>query len=146
MFVQNSKNFLDIKQFPHHAAGVSEPLLALQLMCSHFLLEKGAPQRNIYSFELSQRTVYETTVKAPIFRGFNSQEVNLEWALHCLNFFRYHLTDPSFLSMADAFDNLEHGERPSAWRSKLEADKELGQKWMGTYGEYWHHILCKVLA
>jgi len=130
---------MDIRRLPANAQDQpnSPRLLALQLMFAHYLFVPDFPERTIYSFEASQKAVYESPLKEPIFQGFNKQEVNLEWTLHCLNFFRYHLKSRQAGSLYETMEELPAHQGPWMWESKIRNSNnidDIPRFWKGTYG------------
>lgn len=110
-------------------------MAALQLMAAHYMFDEEEVGREVFSFDISQKAAYESARKAPIFHGFNKLEVNLEWVLHVLNFFRNHMMLEDG-SLRGAFSDLSELEKPSAWKAKLtDGVNPLGRYWRGTYGE-----------
>lgn len=111
--------------------GYSPLLAAVQLMCTATILK--APG-NIYGFNVSQKQAYSTIRTAPIFGGFNKQEINMEWLLHILNFFKYHIGKESENTLFEPFNKLPKAEKPLNWQGPLRNDHQnLGVHWKGTY-------------
>ncbi|KAF2472211.1 uncharacterized protein BDR25DRAFT_367005 [Lindgomyces ingoldianus] len=139
-FVKNSKTFLDIKRLRKRKNAeddekpyTSPALAAIQLMCAHFLF--GQEQtHNIYCFEVSQKAVYDTAADRPLYGGYNNLEVNMEWFLHCLNFFKYHMVSKSMQSFHAIMDALDVTQKPSHWQAQLvDGCYPLSKHWKGTY-------------
>ncbi|TKA71896.1 hypothetical protein B0A49_04540 [Cryomyces minteri] len=87
-----------------------------------------------FSFECSQKAVYETTTRMPIFEGLNRMDVNMDFALHIANFFKYHLTRYDEHTLFEYFKDLAECENPKAWKGKLEdGAQKLGKYWKGSY-------------
>jgi len=114
------------------------PLLqAIQIVLSHVSLSIDPHPFPTFGFDDSQRAVYANVTMAPIFGGFNGLEINVAWVLHCVNFFKYHLTRVEEQTMFDAYNGLGKYERPQAWSETLrEGSHVLGKHWKGTYGEF----------
>ncbi|KAK5157203.1 hypothetical protein LTR04_005479, partial [Oleoguttula sp. CCFEE 6159] len=110
------------------------PLLTtIQLLLTPWslFLELDVPT---FSFECSQKAVYETAAQMPIFEGINSMDVNMDFALHVANFFKYHLTRYDEHTLFEYFKDLAECEKPKAWKGKLEdGAQKLGQYWKGSY-------------
>ncbi|KAF2739843.1 hypothetical protein EJ04DRAFT_425903 [Polyplosphaeria fusca] len=137
-FILNSKLFLGLKRIDSPSSpeeqGAYRAVAAVQLMCAHFLFNLADFDHDILSFDLSQKIVYETTVKAPIFGGSHNSQINFEWILHCLNFFRSHMMSQTQATMCDAFRMMTPGEKPSAWQAPLQHGcYPLAKNWRGTY-------------
>ena len=134
-FVLSSRNFTDVNRLGPRSASLSPQLAALQLMCAHFMLDEKIGTEDVYSFEVSQKAVYESAKVAPIFHGFNDLQVNMEWVLHALNFFRYHMMRECENTLYVPFHDLSGLQKPLAWKTRLQdGSHKLGGDWMGTYG------------
>lgn len=115
-------------------ASVHPMLAAVKLMCSHFLFELEDAKHNVFAVDQSQRAVYLSTNAAPIFRAPTFTEVNMEWILHCLHFFRHHMMNEEALTLYATMFDLSPTQRPSAWRVPLQPGSQpLGKNWKGTY-------------
>ena len=114
----------------------SRLLSAIQLCFAHwsFDLQLLPPT---YGFPYSQFFVYSAAVRMPIFTSNSSLEkVNIEFVLHIMNFFKYHMTQKTENTLYDAYSALAQAEQPGPWRSKLrEGCYKIGQHWRGTYGQ-----------
>jgi hypothetical protein len=111
-------------------------LTAVQVMCAQLLfqLQMDGPKYDIYCFDESQRMVYAHHTLEPIFKGHGDLQVNMEWILHCMNFFRHHMIRPEAQSLYETMSDLEVGDRPSAWRAPLkDGSYPLSKHWKGTY-------------
>jgi hypothetical protein len=82
------------------------------------------------------------TAREPIFGGARGMEVNIIWALHIVNFFRYHMLRESEATLFPAFRDLsmavEGTDMPQMWKKKLSNNDSLvpiGRNWKGSYGE-----------
>jgi hypothetical protein len=137
MFVENSFLLLNTKRLP--PAKGSEPkhvhptLAAVRLMCAHFLTGmKG--KYNAISHDESQKAVYAPTNLAPIYLGDKLNEVNMEWCLHCFNFFQYYMTNRDASQLYEAMYDMGDEDKPSVWREPLQTgSKPLTGAWKGTY-------------
>ncbi|KAB2575052.1 hypothetical protein DBV05_g6374 [Lasiodiplodia theobromae] len=123
----------------HKANGRCDPttksynhtLAAVQLMCTPSILTEPG---NIYGFEDSQVWAYATIRTAPIFGGFNKTEINMEWILHVMNFFKYHMRKHEENTLFEPFNKLNKAEQPSYWQSHIHnGPMALGVHWKGTY-------------
>ncbi|KAF2260824.1 hypothetical protein CC78DRAFT_384489 [Lojkania enalia] len=133
-FILNSRLFFNTRRLPSpsRAPGINPTLVAIQLMCAHFLFSLDGFKQNILSFDLSQQLVYATSITAPIFTGPHKVEVNLVWVLHCLNFFRSYMVGDQVMGKVIA--TMVDGERPSGWRGRLtDGAAPLSRHWKGTY-------------
>ncbi|KAI9722263.1 MAG: hypothetical protein M1812_001735 [Candelaria pacifica] len=110
----------------------SKLLLTLQLALTHWSLDVKL-QTLIFGWEISQQVVYQPINEAPIFSGTSSVAINIEWLLHAANFFKYHLTRHD-QSLYDPFMDLEHHEKPRAWKGKIQNGvQNLSRYWKGVY-------------
>ncbi|CAO2650395.1 Nn.00g016870.m01.CDS01 [Neocucurbitaria sp. VM-36] len=137
-FILNSKILLNDRRAPAPARGepvhVNPMLAAVKLMCSHFLFDLESMKHYVFAIEQSQRAVYLSTNAAPIYKGLNLTDVNMDWVLHCLNFFRHHMMNEEAATLFDNINELPMTQKPSAWRKPLrEGAHPLGQHWKGTY-------------
>lgn len=123
----------------HKANGRCDPvtksynhtLAAVQLMCTPSILTEPG---NVYGFEDSQVWAYATIRTAPIFGGFNKTEINMEWILHVMNFFKYHMKKHEENTLFEPFNKLTKAEQPSYWQSHIHnGPMALGVHWKGTY-------------
>lgn len=144
--MKNSKHFLGIK--PPAQARDGSPkkkqykthhgfFAAVQLICAQLLLQENVFKYSICSFEESQLLMYvhHITGKQPMFRHESGGlRVNMDWALHCVNFFRHHIVGQEWGSLRQSMDELDVEERPSAWRTPLENGlSSFPRNWKGTY-------------
>jgi hypothetical protein len=77
----------------------------------------------------------------PIFGGASGMEVNVVWALHVVNFFRYHMLHESEATLYPAFQELSMAyggtQMPQMWKKKLcngDDPSPIGKIWKGSYG------------
>ncbi|KAF1840797.1 uncharacterized protein K460DRAFT_380586 [Cucurbitaria berberidis CBS 394.84] len=137
-FVLNSKILLNNRRAPQPSRGepahVNPMLAAIKLMCSHFLFELEGAKHDVFAIEESQRAVYLSTNAAPMYQGLNLTDVNMEWVLHCLNFFRHHMMNEEVDTLFENMNALSVTQKPSAWREPLRRGAyPLGKHWKGTY-------------
>ncbi|KAL6708480.1 hypothetical protein ACN47E_002743 [Coniothyrium glycines] len=137
-FIINSKIFLNDRRAPPVGRGESDavhPLLAaVKLICSQFLFELKGARHNVFGIEESQRAVYLSAGAAPIYKGPNLTDVNMEWVLHCLNFFRHHMMCEDTATLFDNIKELPATQKPSRWREPLRNGAyPLSKHWKGTY-------------
>ena len=90
-----------------------------------------------FGFPDSQVAVYSTRDQNPIFIGCNGLDVNMEFMLHNLNFWKYHMVRETENTLFYAFDELGDCDRPRWWSSQLQNEpasrKNLGKHWKGSY-------------
>lgn len=89
-------------------------------------------------FQDSQCAVYSHPRKVPLI-GDVIFNVNTQFLMHLVNFFRQHLTQASEHTLYELFRELGDHEKPRAWDSKLyngPGVKKLGRYWKGTFGEF----------
>ena len=113
------------------------PLLyAIQVICAPMLLslEPHLEQAH-YGFPDSQAAVYSTTATKPLFGGHYGLDVNMEFVLQNLNFWKYHMVREHENTLYNAFSELEDYERPRWWSEQLRqgSGKKLGKCWKGSY-------------
>jgi len=108
-------------------------LLTIQLALSHISLNAGlsTPASVILRFPESQQMAYSTAYTHPIFS--NTGQVDVNWALHVVNFFRYHLLRESE-QLCAPYSTLTDFERPQCWSTRLRnGPQTLGKHWKGCY-------------
>jgi hypothetical protein len=118
-------------------------LQMFQLLLSARSLSFITPYPCIYSFPDSQRAAYMDFESTPLFGGYGGLEVNMIWALHGVNFFRYHMLRDSESTLCPAFRDLSEAndgtEMPQMWKEKLSNNDNpvpLGSSWKGSYGKF----------
>jgi hypothetical protein len=137
-FVLNSKMLLNTRRAPraprNEPEGIHPALAAVKLMCSHFLFELEGAKHNVFAMEESQRAVYLATNSAPLYSGPNMTVVNMEWMLHCFNFFRHHMLSEEAMTLFKVMSDLSPLQKPSFWQEPLRIGSyPLGKHWKGTY-------------
>lgn len=96
------------------------------------IVENG--DSHVYDFPESQRVAYAAVSRRPIFKGLNKMEVDTDWALHLVNFFRGHVLRPVENTLHRRIAELALNERPQMWNKKLSnSPSRLGEWWKGTY-------------
>jgi hypothetical protein len=109
-------------------------LAAVKLMLSQFLFELEGAKHNVFAFEETQRVVYLSSKATPLYRGLHSTELNMDWFLHCLSFFRHHMLNEEVGTLFNAVDELSAKQKPSAWQEPLRPGAyPLSSHWKGTY-------------
>lgn len=112
---------------------VNPELAAIKLMCSQFLLD-ASTTLPVYGFDESQQAVYAPANDARIFTGLNKDQVNMDWLLHTLDFFRAYMTNEDMGRLCGKLAELPIYEKPSAWRGRLEGGcYPLSKHWKGTF-------------
>lgn len=87
----------------------------------------------VYGFEYSQKMVYECARRAPIFN--RRHQVNMEWVVHTINFFKYHMLRSEEHTLYGVYSALDDASRPKPWKQQLKPGlRELNGLWKGTYG------------
>ncbi|KAK7606833.1 hypothetical protein BKA81DRAFT_382050 [Phyllosticta paracitricarpa] len=111
--------------------GLNQDFVAVQLMLAPLLLDCEDYRRPL-NFSDSQKVVYSNDGSMTMWRN-NTLELNLEWLLHMLNFFKFHMVGDDN-TLRDPMLDLEREQRPQFWTGLLtSAPKKLGRRWMGTY-------------
>ncbi|KAK3204076.1 hypothetical protein GRF29_106g1594149 [Pseudopithomyces chartarum] len=145
-FVMNSKLFLNGGKRPPllgpnetHDASLS----AVRIMLSHFLLDGPRRPGTWFALDDAQKAVYAATNSAPIFTGPNRDVVNMEWILHCMNFFKFYMTSPDEKLFDLLEDDFGPSKRPTPWCEPLKSGTyPLTTRWYGTYSFMDHHPLA----
>ncbi|KAH7414389.1 hypothetical protein DE146DRAFT_763127 [Phaeosphaeria sp. MPI-PUGE-AT-0046c] len=138
-FVQNSKLLLNntrraTRSSRNEPSAVHPALAAVKLMCSHFLFEFDNVKHGVLGVEESQRMVYMSTESQPIYSGPTMTVLNMEWILHCMNFFRHHMMSEEVGTLYQVLNELPAYQRPSAWQTPLRSGTApLCKNWKGTY-------------
>lgn len=123
----------------HSRHSSSALILTIQLTLAHMMFELHGPNLNpkldTFNFAESQRIVYASALVQPIFRGRSREYANIDFALHCVNFFKTHLTCASEHTGYPEYSALAAGKRPQPYQPQAEKDVgRLGRNWIGTYG------------
>ena len=111
-------------------------LLTLQVICAPMLLSFEPHLVNEHwAFPDSQCAVYSTANIHPMFIGCNDLDVNMEFILHNLNFWKYHMVREVENTLFYAFEELDECDRPRWWSSQLQqgTTRKLGKHWKGSY-------------
>ena len=112
------------------------PLLqTTQVLCAPLLLSFDSMLiQSHYGFPDSQLTVYSAAENYPIFIGCNGLDVNMEFVLHNINFWKYHMVRETENTLFRAFEALDPSERPRWWTAQLQQGvQKLGKHWKGSY-------------
>ena len=113
-----------------------QPILtALWVALSHTRFDPKNPT-HAWAFDVSQEWVYRRPHLEPIFRGKHKTEVNFDYLLHCVNFFKSHITDPG-AALAPAYSVLaEDSETIGSWKRSPQANTAtfLRKYWRGVRG------------
>jgi hypothetical protein len=60
----------------------------------------------VLGIDESQKVVYAPTNIAPIYIGDKKNKVNMDWCLHCFNFFHFHMKNPDASLLHDQMEEL----------------------------------------
>ncbi len=116
-----------------HAMKPSLLMQTIQVLCAPSLLS-FEPTRETVNFPTSQSIVYSTAAQHPIFHGCHGLDVNMDFVLHNINFWKYHMLREAEGTLYYAFSELEDDERPRWWDNGLQQGvKTLGRHWKGSY-------------
>ncbi|KAL9131244.1 MAG: hypothetical protein Q9217_000786 [Psora testacea] len=130
-----ASNILDNTAFSAHRSDHHCRLLhTLQLLFTHWQLDLSI-RSQAQRFDLSQQIVYSHPSKVPMFLD-KKWTVNVEYLLHVMNFFKYHMKTETENTLYPLFRELEAFERPGAWDrqlSQVQGIKKLGSQWKGSY-------------
>ncbi|CBX92578.1 hypothetical protein LEMA_P052840.1 [Plenodomus lingam JN3] len=137
-FILNSRILIQDRRVPpaseEKCEWLDETLIAVKLMCAHFLFEFEGIKHQIFAFEESQRAVYKPSAQARIFRGGDMNYINFDWLGHCLDFFRHHMMSEEAYTLFENISELPATQKPSAWRESLKLGaRPLSRHWKGTY-------------
>lgn len=109
----------------------------LQVLMAPSLLDPRPFPRGpqIADFSTSQYMAYSGSKARPIFGGCNGMDIDFDWCLHNLNFWRNHLLCEDEASLNSIYKVLEDHERPQYWQTLLQHDSAdyIGKKWKGSY-------------
>jgi hypothetical protein len=126
----------------HPAVHVS--LAAVRLMATHFLFDQALQPGSWFAIDDAQKAVYAASNVVPLYIGPKKDVLNMDWALQCLNFFRYHMTVPDASYLHDTMRDLDESQKPSAWKGPLKPGSHpLGSHWKGTYAFLEHNDLAR---
>lgn len=109
-------------------------VLAPSLFDPRPFFDTAGPQ--IADFDTSQYMAYCSAQSRPIFTGSKKTEIDFDWCLHLLNFWRCHFLRADEASLYSVYEALEDHERPQYWHSQLGNDNAaacIGKKWKGSY-------------
>ncbi|KZM28198.1 hypothetical protein ST47_g682 [Ascochyta rabiei] len=141
-FVLNSKILLNDRRPPEEASraekgeikGMNPMLVAVKIMCSPLVFEHENIKHHVFAVEQLQRAVYAATNKAPIYEGLDHTDLNVEWIMKCLDFFRHHMMNQEVMTLSDAMENLSTLQKPTVWQGPLQKGAfPLSKHWKGTY-------------
>jgi len=123
-----------------------KPLLhTIWVMLAPAMLNLKNQHLQTYSFPISQSVVYGKAEDHPIFGGCNSLDVNMGWALHHLNFWKYHMVRQEEHTLFDAFSNLAEDEIPRFWNQQLKTGgSKLGKYWKGSYAYVERNVIAEI--
>ncbi|EGP92044.1 unnamed protein product [Zymoseptoria tritici ST99CH_1A5] len=111
------------------------PLLEIvQVMLAPFMLDLSSTSIvPVTGYLASQNIVYSIPESRPIVLG--GIDVDLEWVLHQINFWRHHLTSEAESSLFYEYDELEPHKKPRFWTEQLHAKHkpDIGRLWKGSF-------------
>lgn len=115
-----------------------EPLLlTIQVVLTPLILHRDTPEPQVYQFPDSQFAAYASPNAWPLFGRPQSLAVDMEWVLHQVNFWKYHMLRPEECTLHETFSILQGSEKPQFWTESFsiqrnEADKRrrLGKRWL----------------
>ncbi|QDS74352.1 hypothetical protein FKW77_004743 [Venturia effusa] len=121
------------------------PLIQLVLSALSLRLEHGT----VWSFDTSQRMCYMSSVAEPLFGGPGGTDVNVDWALHAVNFFRYHALRSEEATLHGPWKNLTKDNMglglPQLMKERLNnQNATIGHEWKGTYAYLLRHEVQKL--
>ncbi|RMY55608.1 hypothetical protein D0863_13257 [Hortaea werneckii] len=138
-FVQNY-DLLDVVMATDHKKERDLLCLPKQLLCTIWsllapaMLSLDFEHAPTLGFPDSQQVVYGTTSEHPIFGGCNGLDINMEWVVHHLNFWKYHMVRSEENTLYRAFKSLSPNETPRFWDHQLKlGGSKLGKHWKGSY-------------
>ena len=135
-FVQSS-NLLDSLLIGVHKSQEESRLMqTIQVVLTHLQLDLHIRSPS-QGFGLSQQAIYCLPSKMPLFLD-KKGTVNMEFMLHIVNFFKYHMTCETENTLYPLLCDLMKHERPRAWEGPIKNDavpKMPGLQWRGSYGE-----------
>ncbi|KAK5114906.1 hypothetical protein LTR62_002065 [Meristemomyces frigidus] len=123
------------KERKREVIAVPQDLLqTVQVLLAPAMFDLECP-RGTFGFPESQHVVYASACDIPIFVGCNNLDVNTEWVLHHLNFWKYHMTRSEEETLHPAFEDLAEDERPRFPSKQLAhgGGEDLGKHWKGSY-------------
>lgn len=128
-----SKNKDVYQSGPNPLMRMLQVLLAPSLLDPRPFGPHGEPA--IYDFQMSQYMAYSSADKQPIFGGCNGVDVNFDWALHSLNFWRNHMLLANETTLNLSYRHLSDSERPQYWSTQLKycSADYIGKRWKGAY-------------
>ncbi|EFQ85793.1 hypothetical protein PTT_19150 [Pyrenophora teres f. teres 0-1] len=112
---------------------VDEKLAATKIVSFQLIFDiKGLTQK-VFAFQETQFAVYRHHTLLNIFNT-NHKKANLQWFLHCMNFWRHQMKSPYMDTLYGVIEALDEENRPSAWREPITQDvKPLSKNWRGTF-------------
>lgn len=111
-------------------------LTTIQVLCAPMLLSfEPHLESHHYSFPDSQYAVYSTPSVNAIFHGTHGLDINMEFILHNINFWKYHMIREVEGTLFYPFQDLEPDERPRWWSPQpmQGGPQKLGKHWKGSY-------------
>ncbi|KAE8842573.1 hypothetical protein HRS9139_01870 [Pyrenophora teres f. teres] len=100
---------------------VDEKLAATKIVSFQLIFDiKGLTQK-VFAFQETQFAVYRHHTLLNIFNT-NHKKANLQWFLHCMNFWRHQMKSPYMDTLYGVIEALDEENRPSAWREPITQD------------------------
>lgn len=132
-FVTKS-SFLHSLLFRSNHPVLTDLFQIIQVVFTHWSLDLSL-NCPTYSFEISQKAVYSHPNKTPMFKNKMST-VNVNYLLHIVNFFKYHITCKEEGTLQSFFEELAEDQKPRAWENHIDQGlRKVGTTWLGTYGK-----------
>ncbi|KJX94758.1 hypothetical protein TI39_contig4159g00014 [Zymoseptoria brevis] len=119
-----------VHEVASHLESDTELVRFRQVMLAPFMLDLSTSSIvPITVYLASQTIVYSTPESRPIVLGGIS--VDMEWVLHQINFWRYHLTSEAESSLFYEYDE----QKPRFWNEQLQAKHkpDIGRFWKGSF-------------
>lgn len=111
--------------------GIHPVLETVQVLLTPHMMRQGL-RLPIYQISDSQRQAY---MFMPVFKGCFGLDIDMEWVLHQVNYWRYHCTVEEEYTLHQAFSDLDSKDQPQFWQSSLknESNPTIGRHWKGSY-------------
>ncbi|KAK5123180.1 hypothetical protein LTR85_003378 [Meristemomyces frigidus] len=143
VFLPERRGSKDVHCMPKQLLHTIQVMLApamLSLKHKHLL-------QSHFGYPQSQYTAYGTAVEHPIFGGCNNLDINMEWVLHHLNFWKYHMVRKDEQTLYEPFKELHDDETPRFWNDQLKTGgNKLGTHWKGCYAYVEREVILDIRA
>jgi hypothetical protein len=121
--------------FNPNLATLANPLLEIvQVMLAPIMFDISMkPSIPVTGFLTSQSVAYATVKSRPIILG--GIDIDLDWALHQVNFWRHHLLDHGESSLFLEYEELHTSRRPRFWTEQLQSKRkpDVGKFWKSSF-------------